>query len=216
MDKGSGLVHHMETTAANTHDVTVVAKLLYGEEVSVHGDSGYLGAEKREDAIIRNSRGQKIRYKINRIAVAILVMQEQEDTMTPVLKKQLQDCEAEIRNVMKAIRMGIITESTKDCLENLEMQRDNLNTSILQLQLERCKFTKEEIVDWISRYKYGNINDPDYRREIIDIFVNSVYVYDDKIVFTYNYKDGSQTMTLQEIEAAFSSDLESSSPPKHA
>ena len=56
----------METTAANTHDVTVVAKLLYGEEVSVHGDSGYLGAEKREDAIIRNSRGQKIRYKINR------------------------------------------------------------------------------------------------------------------------------------------------------
>ena len=40
-------------------------------------------------------------------------MQEQEDTMTPVLKQQLQQCETEIRNVMKAIRQGIITDTTK-------------------------------------------------------------------------------------------------------
>ena len=66
VDNTSGLVHHVETTAANVHDVTMVPKLLYGEETSVHGDSGYLGAQKREDAITHNSRGQKIQYKINR------------------------------------------------------------------------------------------------------------------------------------------------------
>ena len=66
VDKTSGLVHHIETTAANVHDVTVVPQLLYGEEESVHGDSGYLGVEKREEAIVRNNRGKKIRYKINR------------------------------------------------------------------------------------------------------------------------------------------------------
>ena len=38
----------------------------------------------------------------------------------------------------------------------------------------------EEIVEWISKYKYGNINDLDYRKEIIDTFVNSVFVYDEK------------------------------------
>ena len=153
---------------------------------------------------------------IDRIADAILVMQEQGDTMTPVLKQQLQQCEAEIRNVMKAIRQGIITETTKECLEDLETQRDSLKASILQLQLERRKFTKEEIVEWISKYKYGNINDLDYRKEIIDTFVNSVFVYDDKLVLTYNYKDGSQTLTLQEIESALSSNLTSMCPPKEA
>ena len=51
-------------------------------------------------------------------------------------------------------------------------------------------------------------------RNCVDIFVNSVYVYDDKIVFTYNYKDGSQTLTLQEIESALCSDLTSFSPPE--
>ena len=66
VDKSSGLVHHVETTAANVHDVTLVPKLLHGEEDSVHGDSGYLGAEKREDAMTRNRQGRRIQYKINR------------------------------------------------------------------------------------------------------------------------------------------------------
>ncbi len=66
VDKDTGLVHHLETTAANVHDVTVTQSLLTGEEEVVYGDSGYLGAEKREDAITRNKAGKKIRYKINR------------------------------------------------------------------------------------------------------------------------------------------------------
>jgi len=66
VDKTSGLVHHVEVTGANASDVTLVPNLLYGEEESVHGDSGYLGADKREDAITHNSQGKKIRYKINR------------------------------------------------------------------------------------------------------------------------------------------------------
>ncbi len=66
VDKDSGLVHHVEVTAANVHDVTMVPKLLHGEEESVHGDSAYLGAEKREDAITNNKQGKRIRYKINK------------------------------------------------------------------------------------------------------------------------------------------------------
>ena len=167
-----------------------------------------------EDVVVKYTVTQVLTDTvISRIADAIVIMQEQEDTVTPVLKQQLQQCETEIRNVMKAIRQGILTDSTRECLEELEQQRDSLRGSIAQLQLERRKFTKEEIVDWVGRYKDGNINDPDYRREIIDTFVNSVFVYDDKLILTYNYKDGSQTLTLQEIEAALSSDLTGMCPP---
>ena len=65
-DKDTGLVHHVEVTSANVHDITMLPKLINGEESSVYGDSGYIGAEKREDAVIRNQAGQKIKYKINR------------------------------------------------------------------------------------------------------------------------------------------------------
>lgn len=65
VDKDSRLVHTVEATAANVHDVTQVPKLLTEEEV-VYGDSGYLGAGNREDATVRNESGHKIKYKINR------------------------------------------------------------------------------------------------------------------------------------------------------
>lgn len=48
-DAASGLVHTLVTTAANEHDVTQTHALLHGEEKQVYGDSGYLGAGKREE-----------------------------------------------------------------------------------------------------------------------------------------------------------------------
>lgn len=49
VDDESGLVHHVECTAANVADVTVVHKLLHGVEDTVFGDSGYTGAERRAE-----------------------------------------------------------------------------------------------------------------------------------------------------------------------
>ena len=58
VDKDSGLVHTIKGSSANVHDVTMVPELLTGEETVVYGDSGYLGAEKREHAIVRNHQGK--------------------------------------------------------------------------------------------------------------------------------------------------------------
>lgn len=66
VDKDTGLVHHVKVTAANVSDVKMTSALLMGDEEEVYGDSGYLGAEKQSDAIIRNRQGKKIRYKQNR------------------------------------------------------------------------------------------------------------------------------------------------------
>ena len=57
-------MHTVKTTAANVHDVTVTPDLLTGEEFYVYGDNGYIGADKRKNAVIRNQSGKKIRYKI--------------------------------------------------------------------------------------------------------------------------------------------------------
>jgi IS5 family transposase len=66
VDKDSGLVHTVEVTSANVHDVTMTSQLLTGDETVVYGDSGYLGAGKREDAVTKNKTGKRIRYKLNR------------------------------------------------------------------------------------------------------------------------------------------------------
>lgn len=79
--------------------------------------------------------------------------------------------------------------------------------------MQRPVYTKDQIVRWMSRFKGGDISEPTYRKQIIDIFLNSIYVYDDKLVFTYNFKDGTETITLAEVEATLCSDLTCLAPP---
>jgi IS5 family transposase len=49
VDRESGLVHTLVTTAANVSDISQTAALLHGQEQDVWLDAGYVGVEKRED-----------------------------------------------------------------------------------------------------------------------------------------------------------------------
>lgn len=150
---------------------------------------------------------------IAQIADKLVELQNTEDNTLPLLRKQLADTNRGIENMLNAIQQGILTNSTKERLEELEKLREDLKASILQAELERPKYSREDIIEWISRFKYGDPSNKEYQRQIIDIFLNSIYVFDDRLVFTYNYKNGTQTVSLADVSAAFGSDLKSCTPP---
>jgi IS5 family transposase len=49
VDKESGLIHSVVTTAANMHNLTPAPELLHGDEEVIYGDAGYQGIAKRPD-----------------------------------------------------------------------------------------------------------------------------------------------------------------------
>jgi IS5 family transposase len=49
VDAESGLIHSVQTTAANVHDLTPAAELLHGEETVVYADAGYQGIANRPE-----------------------------------------------------------------------------------------------------------------------------------------------------------------------
>ena len=59
VDAESGLIHTVVYTPANVHDVTQVGNLLHGQEEYVWGDSGYRGADKREE-----NKDRKVKWAI--------------------------------------------------------------------------------------------------------------------------------------------------------
>ena len=122
--------------------------------------------------------------EIDRIATVLVEMQTKDDPTVPALLAQLAECEKGITNMLNAIQMGILTSSTKERLEALEKERATLKANIAHAQMQRPVYTKDQIVRWMSRFKGGDISEPTYRKQIIDIFLNSIYVYDDKLVFT--------------------------------
>ena len=54
VDETLGVIHSLETTPANTHDITQTKHLLHGQESTCWGDAGYLGVNKREEMADKN------------------------------------------------------------------------------------------------------------------------------------------------------------------
>ena len=148
---------------------------------------------------------------LNAIASMVLDVQARENTSLPVLKAQLAQTEQGIQNMLNAIQQGIFTVSTKQRLEELEATKEQLTVSILQEELQKPHLSREQILFFLQRFRAVDTTKQEQRQRLIDSFVNAVYVYDDKIILTFNYQDGTETITLDDING---SDLDASAPPK--
>ena len=73
--------------------------------------------------------------------------------------------------------------------------------------------TREQMTAWFEQFRHGDPANRDFQKCLIDTFVNAVYVFDDKLVLTYNYQHGTQTISLDEIASALSSDFDGDTPP---
>ncbi len=144
----------------------------------------------------------------------IYILQGEENPRIPRLKEQLADTEKRIENIMKAIEQGIITDTTKDRLAQLESKKKEVEITLLQEKIKKPFLTKEQIKFGIEKFRNLDITTLEGKRRLIDGFVNSIYLFDDKITITFNFKDGTQTVFLSEIEATKNSDIKSLGAPK--
>ena len=139
---------------------------------------------------------------IKRICDTCYSLQSTESTELTALKKQLKQNKKEINNIMKAIKAGLVTKSTKAELEHLEDEQERLEIEITKEQIVRPIISREFIEAWIMAFAKSNLKNQEQKQRLIDIFVNCVYVYDDKIVVMFNYKDGERAIMLDDVENA--------------
>ena len=83
---------------------------------------------------------------VESIAESLVKLQQRENTAIPLLKKQLADIEKGIENMLNAMQAGILTKSTKKRLDDLEAQKEKLETDILREQVHTEVLTKEQII----------------------------------------------------------------------
>ena len=127
---------------------------------------------------------------VKRISKACFDLQSKESPMLPALKRRLRENQKEIKNLMKAIKAGIVLKTTKSELEKLEAEQEQLETNIAIEKLVKPVIPQEKIQAWLMNFAAADLSDKSQKQKIIDIFVNSVYVYDDRVVIFFNYKDG--------------------------
>ena len=156
---------------------------------------------------------------IQSIVDAVMILQEQENTVLPLLEKQMKDIENGIENLLNAIQAGVLTSSTKGRLEKLEAQQKELEIRIAEEKLAKPKVSADFVKFWLTNFRKLDPNVKSHRETLINTFVNVVYLYDEKVLITFNYKDGTKTITFDEIAAKDApegngSDLGCFAPPK--
>ena len=156
---------------------------------------------------------------IRSIVDAVMILQEQENTVLPLLEKQMKDIERGIENLLNAIQEGILTSSTKGRLEKLEAQQKELEIRIAEEKLAKPKVSADFVKFWLTNFRKLDPNVKSHRETLINTFVNAVYLYDEKVLITFNYKDGTKTITFDEIAAKNApggngSDLGCFAPPR--
>jgi hypothetical protein len=156
---------------------------------------------------------------IEAIVSMVMALQDQENTSLPLYEQQLREAETGIQNLLNAIQQGILTKSTKARLEELEAAKDDLEIKIANEKLIKPRLSQEFVIFWLHKFRKLDITKQSHRKMLIDTFINAIFVYDDKLVITFNYKDGTRTVTLEDVNTAArqeksGSDLDCSTAPK--
>ncbi len=136
---------------------------------------------------------------IDAIVAEVMELQDQENTTLPLLEKQMREVENGIENMLNAIQAGVLTNSTKSRLEKLEAQQKELEVRIAEEKIARPRLSENQVRFWLTRFRKLDPNVKSHRETLINAFVNAVYLYDEKVLITFNYKDGTKTITFDEI-----------------
>ena len=141
---------------------------------------------------------------IDFIATEAIALQERELKSQGNLgayEEQLKETTKIINNLMAAVEQGIFTSTTKDRLQELNDQKNALESAIAAEKIATPPLTKEQIVFWLDQFKDGNTESEEFCETLIDALVNHVYVFPEKICIIYNYKDGNSTIKLSELNS---------------
>ena len=101
----------------------------------------------------------------------------------------------------------------------MEAAQDELENKIACEKLAKPRITEEQLRFFLEKFRKMDVANQTQRKMLIDTFVNAIFLYDDKVVLTYNFHKGTETISFEELQkvteaGAFGSDLVSSAAPK--
>ena len=153
-----------------------------------------------EDLVINQCCHLLTDENIHKIAKEIVRLGKsyQQSAGLSTLKKNLCKNEREQANLITSLSecpFKDVRDSIYEKIESLKNAHTLLESDIAIEELRNITFGKEEVEFFLSTLKDGDINDIKYKRILVDIFVNSVYVYDDeKISMIFNVGDNNITV----------------------
>lgn len=135
------------------------------------------------------------------------------DSRIDDLEKALRQIDRELEKLVDAIMDSpkVAHKKIYERMEVLEAQKADMEADLSRLRVAQgIQLTETEVRAWLKKFCAGDPMDEEFRKRIIDVFINSVYLYDDRLVVFYNMRGGKQVSYIDLINSA---DLPADDPP---
>ena len=144
--------------------------------------------------------------QIDRISKAVVEEYKKDFSHNRVaeLKAAIRKTENELEKMVDTLMEApkVAHKRIYERMEALELQKADMQDSLSRLTIASgIELTEKEVAAWISQFRNGDIDDIEFCRRVIDTFVNSVYLYDDRTVIFYNIRSGKK-LSFEEVKTA--------------
>lgn len=139
---------------------------------------------------------------IESLAEKVYELQDNSSDVILALKAELNSVETKLSNIANAIAQGHYSKTTNKLMQDLEVQKQQLEENICKENIAHPILSKEQILFLLQKLQRINVDTMEGKQKLIDCFVNSIYLYDDYFIITFNYKGDSKTVTFSEVESS--------------
>ena len=166
-----------------------------------------MGNQRKEklEAIVRHTLDRMLEDSTLRLIIAKLCFDYYADSKSEdrgayleSLKSKLKDVESKLQNFVKAISAGVFNETVQQAMTELESQKHLLKEQIEAEELrEKYDIKLDDIVKFFESF-VGNLDNKKLREYVLDIFVDKIYVYKERMVITFHFTDDKQELSYED------------------
>ena len=154
-----------------------------------------------EDVVINETKKILTDSNIAKISKHVVQLCQKEASYSIItsLTKQLAKNKKETDNLIKVIENGNISDLILERITEKKKEREDIEK---QIRIEKCKapnITYEKVEKFLKSFKDGEITDIRFKKGLINIFVNKIILYENKITILYNIQDSYSNILFNTV-----------------
>lgn len=155
-----------------------------------------------ENIIVAECRKRLTPKNIRKIAREIMRIAQSMEDLSELkrLEALLKSTEQAKENQMSALRQcqdATVRNMIFQDLAAIGAEIDELHRSIDAEKMRRYSVSEEQVIDYLNRIANGDAKNPAYRKALIKMFVNKIYLYDDRITITF--QTSGEEVTISDV-----------------
>ncbi|TNU89454.1 hypothetical protein FIC87_11210 [Eggerthella lenta] len=158
-----------------------------------------------ENAVLDKCREVLTDENISLVAkkVSELCAKEADSPFLKQLRKELKQADNAIDNLLRALENGQEADLLLERVRQKREAKEAIKGQIAKEELTRVLLTEHDIKFFLSELKKGSLDDEKYRKMLINVLINKVYLYDDRMTMFFNAGKDPVEITMEFQEEAF-------------